>query len=65
MADFKLVNWSLICQNCSSHSTKGQQVSVSSLYLSDDALSALGIVWSGGTRSRRAESWVAGISSMS
>ena len=37
----------------------------SSLYLSDESLSHLGIVWSGGTRSRGAESWGAGTSSVS
>ena len=57
VVDFKLVNWSLSCQNCSNKSAKGQQVSVSSWYLSDDSLSPLSIVCSGGARSK---GWVFG-----
>ena len=63
--NFKLVNWSLNCQNCSSTSAKGWWVSVSSLYSLDDSLSSLGIVHSGGTRSRGAQSWGERRSSMS
>ena len=52
VADFKVENLSWSCWNGSSNSAKGQWVSVSSLYLSDESLSHLGIVWSGSTRSR-------------
>ena len=57
VVDFKLAYWSLSYQNCSSSLAKGQWVSVSSLYSSDDLLYLLGIVCSTGTRSR-AVSWL-------
>ena len=58
VVDFRVANWSLSCWNCSNNSTKGQQVSISSEYSSDDSLSLSWIGCSGGTRSRGVESWM-------
>ena len=65
MVVFKLANWSLNCLNSSKNSAKGQWISVSSQYSSDNSLSPSGIVCSSGARCRGAESWVAGASSIS
>ena len=64
--DFKLANWFLSCWNCFSRSAKGWQVSVSSQqYSADESLSPSSKGWSCGARSKGAESWVAGMSSVS
>ena len=63
--DFKLANWFSSCWNCSSKSAKGQWVSVSSEYLSDESFPPSSTGWSCCMRSKGVDSWLSGMSSVS